>query len=92
MRQSRTATHMDKFIAVNLQPSSQRLFPTSESKHVIIINSMLPYSSSYRNYLIEDIRSNLPNVYGFPCGSRATHEIIVAQIGVKPPNPYTLHI
>ena len=24
---------------------------------------MLPYSSSYRNYLIEDIRSNLPNIH-----------------------------
>ncbi len=38
-------------------------FPTSESKHVTIIGSMLPYSSSYRNYLIEDIRLNLPNIY-----------------------------
>jgi hypothetical protein len=36
-------------------------FPISESKHVTIISSMLPYS--YRNYLIEDIRSNLPNIY-----------------------------
>ncbi len=24
---------------------------------------MLPYSSNYRNYLIEDIRSNLPNIH-----------------------------
>jgi hypothetical protein len=35
-------------------------FPTSESKHVTIINSILPYSLSYKNYLIDDIRSNLP--------------------------------
>jgi hypothetical protein len=38
-------------------------FPTSESKHVTIISSMLPYSSSYRKYLIDDIRSNLPNIH-----------------------------
>jgi hypothetical protein len=48
-------------------------FPTSKSKHVTIINSIdnsnKPsntsniYSSSYRNYLIEDIRSNLPNIH-----------------------------
>ncbi len=38
-------------------------FSTSASKHVTIINSMLPYSSSYRNYLIEDIRSKLPNIH-----------------------------
>jgi hypothetical protein len=38
-------------------------FPTSESRHITIISSMLPYSSSYRNYLIDDIRSNLPNIH-----------------------------
>ena len=38
-------------------------FPTSESKHVTFISSMLPYSSSYRNYLIADIRSNIPNIH-----------------------------
>ena len=38
-------------------------FPTNESKHVTLINIMLPYSSSYRNYLIDDIRSNLPNIH-----------------------------
>jgi hypothetical protein len=38
-------------------------FPTIESKHVTIIRSMLPYSSSYRKYLIEDIRSSLPNIH-----------------------------
>ena len=35
-------------------------FPTNESKHVTIISSIFPCSSKYRNYLIEDIRSNLP--------------------------------
>jgi len=38
-------------------------FPTSESKHVTIIRSMLPYSLSYRIYLIDDIRSNIPNIH-----------------------------
>jgi hypothetical protein len=38
-------------------------FPTSEPRHITIISSMLPYSSSYRNYLIDDIRSNLPNIH-----------------------------
>ncbi len=38
-------------------------FSTSKSKHVTIISSMLPYSLSYRNYLIGDIRSNLPNIH-----------------------------
>jgi len=42
---------------------AKNCFPTNESKHVTIINIMLPYSSSYRNYLIEDIRSNLPNIH-----------------------------
>jgi hypothetical protein len=34
-------------------------FPISESKHATIINTMLPNSSSYREYLIKDIRSNI---------------------------------
>ena len=38
-------------------------FPTSESKHVTIISSTSPYSRRYRNYLIDDIRSNLPNIH-----------------------------
>jgi len=38
-------------------------FPTSESKHVTIIINMLPYSFSYRNYLIDDIRSNIPSIH-----------------------------
>jgi hypothetical protein len=38
-------------------------FPTSESRHVTIISSMLPCSLSYRNSLIDDIRSNLPNIH-----------------------------
>ena len=38
-------------------------FPISESKHVININIILPYSSSYREYLIKDIRSNVPNIH-----------------------------
>ena len=37
-------------------------FPISEYKHVTIVSNVLPYSSSYRKYLIEDIRSNLPNI------------------------------
>jgi hypothetical protein len=43
-------------------PAKDR-FPTSESKHVTIISSMLPCSSSFRNYLIDDIRSNLPKIH-----------------------------
>jgi hypothetical protein len=42
---------------------AKKCFPTSESKHVTIISNMLPYSSSYRNYIIDDIRSNLPNIH-----------------------------
>ena len=38
-------------------------FPTNESKHVTIISNMLPYSLSYKNYLIDDIRSDLPNIH-----------------------------
>ncbi len=38
-------------------------FPISESKHVTIISNMLPYSLNYRNNLIDDIRSNLPNIH-----------------------------
>jgi hypothetical protein len=38
-------------------------FPISESKHVTIINNMLPYSSSYRKHLIKHIRSYLPNIH-----------------------------
>ena len=38
-------------------------FPTSEFKHVTIISTMLPYSLNYRNCLIDDIRSNLPNIH-----------------------------
>jgi hypothetical protein len=38
-------------------------FPTSESKHVTIISSMSPYALSHRNYPIDDIRSNLPNIH-----------------------------
>ncbi len=38
-------------------------FPICEYKYVTIISSMLPYSSSYRNYLNEDIRSNLSNIH-----------------------------
>jgi hypothetical protein len=38
-------------------------FPISESKHVTIIINILPYSSSYRKYQIEYIRSNLPNIH-----------------------------
>ena len=42
---------------------AKRLFPTGESKHVTTINNMLPYSLSYRNSLIDDIWSNLPNIH-----------------------------
>jgi hypothetical protein len=38
-------------------------FPISESKHVTNINNMLPYSSSYRYYLIKSVRSNIPNIH-----------------------------
>ena len=38
-------------------------FPINESKHVTIINGMLPYSLSYRERLIKDIRSNIPNIH-----------------------------
>ncbi len=38
-------------------------FPTSESRHITIISSMLTYSTSYRNYLINNIRSNIPNIH-----------------------------
>jgi hypothetical protein len=43
--------------------SEKDWLPTNESRHVTIISSMLPYSLSYRNHLIDDIRSNLPNIY-----------------------------
>jgi hypothetical protein len=38
-------------------------FPISESKHVTIINNVMPHSSSYREYLIKDIPSNIPNIH-----------------------------
>ena len=44
-------------------PANKDCFPTSESKHVTIISRMLPYSLSNRNHLIDDIRSNLPNIH-----------------------------
>ena len=37
-------------------------FPISESKHATILNNIVPSSSSYREYLIKDIRSNIPNI------------------------------
>jgi len=39
------------------------VFPISESKHVTIISSMLPYCLSHREYLIKDIRSNISNIH-----------------------------
>ena len=42
---------------------SKYCFLIGESKHVTIINNMLPYSSSYREHLIRDIRLSIPNIY-----------------------------
>jgi len=63
MRQSRSATHMDRALRSTYNHLAKDCFPTNESKHVTIMSSMLPYSSSYRSYIIDDIRSNLPNIH-----------------------------
>jgi hypothetical protein len=42
---------------------AKHCFPNSEARYVTIISSMLPYSSSYRDYLIKDIRSKIPNIH-----------------------------
>ena len=42
---------------------AKHYFPNSEARHVTIISSILPYSSSCRDYLIKDIRSNIPNIH-----------------------------
>lgn len=42
---------------------AKNCFPVSERKHVTIISSMLPYSPTYREYLINDIRKNIPGIH-----------------------------
>jgi hypothetical protein len=43
--------------------SAKDRFLISESKHVTIINIMLPYSLSYKEYLVKDIRLTIPNIH-----------------------------
>ena len=42
---------------------SKYCFPNSEIRHATIMCSMLPYYSSNKEYLINDIRSNTPNIH-----------------------------
>jgi hypothetical protein len=42
---------------------AKHCFPESERMKVTIISSMLPYSSTYRNYLMNDIRKNFPHIH-----------------------------
>ncbi len=42
---------------------AKHCFLVSEAKHVIIIGSMLPYSSSYMEFWINGIRTNIPNIH-----------------------------
>ena len=42
---------------------AKHCFPESERMKVTIISSMLPYSSTYRSYLMNDIRKNQPHIH-----------------------------
>jgi hypothetical protein len=64
--------------------SSLRVFPSQDAV------GKLNFLGDRLEGIIESFM--VDSVYLFPRGPRATHEISVAQNGVRPPNPYTLHI
>ena len=63
MRQTRPATYMDDSLRSTFNHPAKHCFPNNEAGHVTIISSMLPYSLSYRDYFIKDIRSNILNMH-----------------------------